>query len=360
MATNLLDSSGDAYHRQPNPCSYCVFCNTGNHVSHECSRFKNSKMFWKRVLLERRCKNCLRLFHRAEKCYNQSFCHLDCSRRDKHSSVLCGARYTQYQQRPIPKSYNHSAKHFATAYHNPRYRWYRDVKGKSFPAYSDEHFSLTNHMIYKSEKQKYIQSPSVSLNRNYKCNSQSCQTEVCSVSKRDHSTQTEEFDESASSHCKKFSQGSQTENLAVTTSIQTEIYIPPFMDIPPPPPIEKVLGIAEIDKPVFETHSKANVSHLGDENVKLDKFEKVPANVHYENVPVNVPHHENVPVNTAYEKVPVNIPHYGNSRVDNKSRTESLSSTSFLRSAVDTLVSELNFKVKEHKPLGFSSFPHWK
>ena len=365
MATSLLDSPGYAYHRQPNPCSYCVFCNTGDHVSHECSRFKSGKMFWERVLLERRCKNCLRLFHRAENCFNQSFCYLDCSRRDKHSSVLCGARYTRYQNRPgmfIPKYYNHSAKSYGAAHRNPRYRWYSDVKGKFFPAqYSDEHFLLTNPKICKSKNEKSIKGPSVSLNKNYKCISQSCQTEVCAVSKRDNSTQTEVFEESVSSHCQKFSQGSQTENLAVTTSIQTEIYIPPFMDIPPPPPIEKVLGIAEIDKPVFETHSKVNVSHLGDRNVKLDEFEKVPVNVPYENVPVNVPHHENVPVNTAHhENVPVNIPHYENRRVDNNSRTESLSSPSFLRSAVNTLVSELNFKVKEHKPLGLSNFPHWK
>ena len=79
---------------QPDPCRFCVFCWTSNHSSHQCEKFNNSKCFWNIVLEDRRCKNCLRLFHQSHKCYNRSFCHLvNCSRLDKHSPVLCHARY---------------------------------------------------------------------------------------------------------------------------------------------------------------------------------------------------------------------------------------------------------------------------
>ena len=97
---------------QPNPCLGCVFCYTADHVSHECTRFKNSKGFWMRVLADRRCKNCLRLYHRSDRCFNQSFCHLsDCKRRDKHSVVLCQRRYALHHAQ-----YNH----FQPYFHGPR------------------------------------------------------------------------------------------------------------------------------------------------------------------------------------------------------------------------------------------------
>ena len=83
--------------------------------------------------------------------------------------------------------------------------------------------------------------------------------------KSNASTQTtnELFEESTS--YQKFSQGSQTENSSLTTSIQTDLYIPPFMDIPPPPPIEEVLGVAEIDEEqASETHNGVDVSQIDD------------------------------------------------------------------------------------------------
>ena len=343
MATYLSDSPRDTFNTQPNPCSFCVFCNTGNHVSHECTRYKSGKMFWQRVLLERRCKNCLRMFHRAEKCYNQSFCHLGCSRKDKHSAIICHTRYAQYNKF-TSKPYSHSTKRNSTSYYSPRYRWYQEVKGNFFPVHNyGKPFSVPDHKAFSSVNQKSVYKSNVTSNNSCNVNSQSCQVGVCSLSKADASTQTtvDLFEETISSHSQKFSQGSQTENTTVTDSSQTDIYIPLWVDIPPPPPIEEILGVPEIDKQSgSETH--VNAPH----------YEKVP-------VSVNVPHYENIPVTSPqFEKVP-NVPHYENSGVKNKSRAESLSLPSFLRSAVDTLVTELNPKGKDHKPFRFTSFPHW-
>ena len=82
---------------QPNPCFYCIFCDKRNHSSHECEKFKHSEQFWEKVSLDRRCKNCLRMFHRSNKCYDRSFCVFHgCRRYDKHSPVLCHARFVKY------------------------------------------------------------------------------------------------------------------------------------------------------------------------------------------------------------------------------------------------------------------------
>ena len=84
---------------QPNPNLFCVFCATANHNSNECSKYSSSKSFWQRVLADRRCKNCLRLYHRSDKCYSRSYCHFSaCKRSDKHNSILCNLRYRTYQQ----------------------------------------------------------------------------------------------------------------------------------------------------------------------------------------------------------------------------------------------------------------------
>ena len=83
---------------QLDPTLLCIFCNTGNHMSHNCYIYKSSNLFWEKVLQDRRCKNCLRLYHRSNKCYNKSFCvTFGCRRMDKHSPVLCRAIYAKYQ-----------------------------------------------------------------------------------------------------------------------------------------------------------------------------------------------------------------------------------------------------------------------
>ena len=91
---------------QPNPRWFCVFCTSSKHSSVQCHRYQDSNKFWQRVLVDRRCRNCLRLFHRADKCYNESLCHLKgCKRQDKHNPVLCHHRYkNQYW----PNSYKRS------------------------------------------------------------------------------------------------------------------------------------------------------------------------------------------------------------------------------------------------------------
>ena len=73
------------------------------------------------------------------------------------------------------------------------------------------------------------------------------------MSKADASTQNtvDLFEEAISSHSQKFSQGSQTENLTVTDSSQTNIYIPSWLEFPNPPPIEEILGVPEIDNSPF-------------------------------------------------------------------------------------------------------------
>ena len=79
---------------QPNPRWFCIFCASGSHSSVQCQRYQSSYEFWQKVLVDRRCRNCLRLFHRADKCYNESLCCLKrCKRQDKHNPVLCHLRF---------------------------------------------------------------------------------------------------------------------------------------------------------------------------------------------------------------------------------------------------------------------------
>ena len=88
---------GQSVYIQPNPRLHCIFCDAGNHSSHECWRFKSSTSFWEKVSVDRRCKNCLRLFHKSNRCFDKSFCLLDtCRRSDKHSPIVCHARYVKY------------------------------------------------------------------------------------------------------------------------------------------------------------------------------------------------------------------------------------------------------------------------
>ena len=85
------------------PKLVCIFCDTADHGSHGCVKYSTSDNFWKHVYKNRLCKNCLRPHHKADSCFDQSFCR--CSRSDKHSPVLCRQRFFQYNHRPKPKFY---------------------------------------------------------------------------------------------------------------------------------------------------------------------------------------------------------------------------------------------------------------
>ena len=73
---------------------WCIFCQKSDHNSHFCQRFRSKEEYWEKVLCERRCKNCLRLFHKSDSCYSHSYCrNFGCRRKDKHSPVLCSSNY---------------------------------------------------------------------------------------------------------------------------------------------------------------------------------------------------------------------------------------------------------------------------
>ena len=78
-----------------NPEFHCVFCNTKRHSSHSCRKFRSNEEFYHEVVKQRRCKNCLRQFHRSDYCFNDSFCTLPhCHRKDKHSPSVCRKRFS--------------------------------------------------------------------------------------------------------------------------------------------------------------------------------------------------------------------------------------------------------------------------
>ena len=91
------------------PKMWCIFCSTPDHASHDCRMYNTSEGFWSHVHGDRLCKNCLRPYHKAEKCYNRSVCKIGgCLRKDKHSPVLCRLRYSgptkfSNRQRFVPK-----------------------------------------------------------------------------------------------------------------------------------------------------------------------------------------------------------------------------------------------------------------
>ena len=92
----FIFKSDNNFHKFNRSCTrlWCVFCQKSDHSSHFCQRFRSKEEYWAKVLSERRCKNCLRLFHKSDNCYNYSFCrNFGCRRRDKHSPVLCNYNY---------------------------------------------------------------------------------------------------------------------------------------------------------------------------------------------------------------------------------------------------------------------------
>ena len=73
---------------------WCIFCKNYDHLSHSCIKFRSKEQYWEQILAERRCKNCLRFYHKSTNCYDHSFCkNINCYRKDKHSPVLCESNY---------------------------------------------------------------------------------------------------------------------------------------------------------------------------------------------------------------------------------------------------------------------------
>ena len=242
---------------------------------------------------------------------------------DKHSPVLCGAKYAKYQpcnDYTYSKYWRDASQHYVNVPNLFRHR--KNPTGRRPNSnYSVRSSSFSRVNCYDAESQCDIHPQSnISL----------------ITEKSDASTQTtEELFEELTSSYQNFSQGSQTENSSVTTSIQTDLYIPPFMDIPPPPPIEEVLGVAEIDKEqASETHNRVDVSHT-DDYVKVD--------------PLMV---SNIADGVKVKRIRPNDP----------SNSMSISNLpQFIRGAVYkyTRPSSTMSKVPFQNSPGLSSFPHW-
>ena len=79
-----------------NPKYHCVFCQNKKHSSHLCKKFKRNEEFYDVVVKQKRCKNCLKQFHRSEQCFDDNYCVIkNCSRTDKHSPCVCRHRFPQ-------------------------------------------------------------------------------------------------------------------------------------------------------------------------------------------------------------------------------------------------------------------------
>ena len=77
-----------------NPKYHCVFCQDKRHSSHLCKKFKRNEEFYDVVVKQKRCKNCLKQFHRSEQCYDDKYCAIkSCNRKDKHSPCVCRQRF---------------------------------------------------------------------------------------------------------------------------------------------------------------------------------------------------------------------------------------------------------------------------
>ena len=81
--------------RSPSPERFsCPFCKTNQHEVKSCTLYDNRDSYWKHILRERWCSNCLEPGHQWRKCYQEQSCHLLCDRADKHVGVLCDKYYS--------------------------------------------------------------------------------------------------------------------------------------------------------------------------------------------------------------------------------------------------------------------------
>ena len=149
----------DKSYIQPNPLFSCIFCEKRTHSSHQCLLYENRKLFWYRVLEERRCKNCLRFFHRSEQCYDRSFCqNFNCQRKDKHSPTLCYFSYVQHRGYQNNKSnyYSPADEPHYKSRHQARQKWYDEKKFEVQLQRNPPHpFPSFHHCRQSKIQQKY-------------------------------------------------------------------------------------------------------------------------------------------------------------------------------------------------------------
>ena len=146
---------------------------------------------------------------------------------------------------------------------------------------------------------------------------QQSQTEVPLVITADATTQTVEFEESKEHMTNKYCQGSQTEISTSSVCVQTEVDIPTAI-VMGPCPEDFSDPLPEATVPVdLQAPSISNINHKA------------------------------------------NVPHYGNTTAVDNDKSFVLRSPSipiFLRSALDSLVSEFKPKVQEQKTHGLTGF----
>ena len=104
------------------PKKVCVFCRVTDHGSHCCKMYSGGEGFSIHLHKERRCRNCLRLYHKAGTCYDPSFCEIrGCSRSDKHSPVICRQRYMNHNPSPFSRYIGQNPRpQFSQHLHFPR------------------------------------------------------------------------------------------------------------------------------------------------------------------------------------------------------------------------------------------------
>ena len=78
----------------------CMFCG-GSHEAHVCSLFTSKEQFMQVVKAQQRCYNCFSPHHIVYFCTKPSSCqYIDCTRRGKHSILMCRITYRTVEADP--------------------------------------------------------------------------------------------------------------------------------------------------------------------------------------------------------------------------------------------------------------------
>ena len=201
-----------------NPRWFCIFCCSDSHPSAQCKRYQSSNQFWQKVLVDRRCRNCLRLFHRADKCYNESLCPVKgCKRQDKHNSVLCNLRYksNKFWSNAYKRHFDNPFPHLNTRDHH--FSNYRTCKGSSkLSAVSKVHVSTQTEIELSTEP------PREKISRGCQTDDRLANVSVCTQTSGSHV-------DICSFNCKKFpvpydSSFNVTKNYRRSQSQQAEVF----------------------------------------------------------------------------------------------------------------------------------------
>ena len=314
---------------QPNPVLMCVFCFTANHASHECERFQSPKKFWEILLLERRCQNCLRFYHKSHKCFDQTFCNLKgCRRFDKHSPVLCHARYVRnlHQFNGYKHFYKSKMRVNVAEYYHPQPFNSKKSSHHLHPnIHNSEPLPLYNH------RRRCKKLAGRSKHRcNFKSSSDNVyvpETQVHAKNTVNVSTQTLDLKRDVAMESK-MSQCSAKEKILVSVSVQTEVNIPPFVDVNRDSPDDFV-------ELVDESGSRSII--------KKDDYEK---RNNYE--------YMDVPSATCTKNLYPDV--------KKPAAAENLSYPEVKQPTADPFdsISEVVAKAREQAIKGFRNFPHWK